>query len=102
MTRFTVAEAVPGAGMLPASVPAPTAPPVEALRRQTGALLQYCYRWLEQAVPVLPQLADAVPALVIAVHQYEAQQYEASLAQVLGVVRALQRVRLSVPALPPL
>lgn len=77
-------------------------PVPDLLRRQTGALLQYCYRWLEQGVPVLPQLAGVVPALVTAVHLYEAHQYEASLDQTLGVVRALARVRLAVPALPPL
>jgi hypothetical protein len=77
-------------------------PSSDVLRRQTGALLQYCYRWLEQSVPVLPQLADVVPALVTAVHQFEAQQYEASLAQTLGAIRVLQQVRIAVPGLPVL
>jgi hypothetical protein len=110
----TYPNAVPGVGLLSASMPAPVAAPTrqavtgaalpssDVLRRQTGALLQYCHRWLEQAVPVLPQLAGVVPALVTAVHQYEAQQFEASLAQTLGVVRVLHQVRLAVPALPVL
>jgi hypothetical protein len=124
MAQFAGVEAVPGVGLLSASMPAPAAPTIplpvgavgvtgragtgaarpssDVLCRQTGALLQYCYRWLEQAVPVMPQLADVVPALVTAVHQYEAQQYEASLAQTLGVVRVLHQVRLAVPALPAL
>jgi hypothetical protein len=115
LAQFAGSEAVPGVGLLSASMPAPAAPPLagragtgaalpssDVLCRQTGALLQYCYRWLEQAIPVLPQLADLVPALVTAVHQYEAQQFEASLAQTLGVIRVLQQVRLTVPGLPAL
>jgi hypothetical protein len=114
VARFAGVETVPGVGVLSASAPAPAGAPVpggrpgtaqpspEVLRRQTGALLQYCYRWLEQAVPLMPALAEVVPALVTAVHQYEAQQYEASLAQALGVVRVLQQLRVRVPALPAL
>jgi hypothetical protein len=102
----TFLETVPGAGVL-AGMPAPAVPAsaalsTDVLRRQTGALLQHCYRWLEQSVPLMPQLAQVVPGLITAVQQYEAQQYQACLAQTLAVVQILQRVRAAAPQLPAL
>lgn len=74
----------------------------EAQRQQAAVYLQQCYQWLEQAVQVMPQIADLVPPLVVAVQQYEAQQYDACLASVVAVIQTVRQVRLSVPALPPL
>lgn len=85
--------------------PAPTAAyhePNEALRHQSAALLQRCYRWLEAAVPAVPQVSSLVPPLVTAVAQYEAQQYEACLNQTAMVITAARHLQASVPALPPL
>lgn len=81
-----------------------TAPAVaaEAMRQQAAALLQRCYRWLEAAVMVVPQVAGFVPPLVTAVAQYEAQQYDACLMQTAAVITAIRQVQLSVPTLPPL
>jgi hypothetical protein len=81
-----------------------TAPAVaaEAMRQQAAALLQRCYRWLEAAVTVVPQTAGFVPPLVTAVAQYEAQQYDACLAQTAAVITAVRQLQLSVPTLPPL
>jgi hypothetical protein len=76
--------------------------PSEALRHQSAALLQRCYRWLEAAVPAVPQVAGLVPPLVTAVAQYEAQQYEACLNQTAMVIGAARHLQMSVPALPPL
>jgi hypothetical protein len=84
-----------------APMAAPAMPP-EALRQQAAALLQRCYRWLEAAVPVVPQVAGFVPALATAVAQYEAQQYDACLAQAIAVITAARQVQMSVPTLPPL
>jgi hypothetical protein len=89
-------------GAVPGGVMAPPAIPAEALRQQAAAVLQHCYRWLESAVPILPQTAELVPVLVTAVQQYEAQQYDACLTQVASVVQAVRQLRLTVPALPPL
>lgn len=80
----------------------PASPQSEALRQQAATHLQRCYHWLEEAVRIVPQTADLVPALVMAVQQYEARQYEACLAQVAVVIRTVRQVRLTVPTLPPL
>jgi hypothetical protein len=85
------------AGMLAAP-----AIPAEALRQQAAAVLQHCYRWLESAVPIVPQTGELAPALVAAVQQYEALQYDASLAQALAVVQTVRHLRAAAPALPPL
>jgi hypothetical protein len=94
------------ASLLPGFGPAPTAfapgLPAEALRQQAAALLQRCYHWLETAVPAAPQAAGLVPALVTAVAQYEAQQYEACLAQTAMVIGAARHLQMSVPTLAPL
>jgi hypothetical protein len=74
----------------------------EVLRQQAAAALQRCYRWLEVAVPVIPQLAGLVPAVVTAVQQYEARQYAASLHQVFAVVTVVRQVQATVPILPVL
>ena len=76
--------------------------PAEAKRQQAAALLQHCYRWLESAVPIVPQTAELVPVLVTAVQQYEAQQYDACMAQAVAVVHTVRQLRTAVPALPPL
>jgi hypothetical protein len=86
-------------GLQPPLAPSVT---VEALRQQAAALLQRCYHWLEAAVPVAPQVAWLVPALVTAVQQYEAQQYQACLAQTLWVIQAIGQLQAAVPILPPL
>jgi len=93
----TATTAVPGPGSM-----APPAIPAEAQRQQAAAVLQYCYRWLESAVPIVPQTAELVPVLVTAVQQYEAAQYDACLAQALAVVQTVRQLRMTVPALPPL
>ena len=80
-------------------------PPVvsdETLRQQAAAVLQCCYHWLEAAVPIVPETAELVPILVAAVQQYQAQQYEACLAQAAAVVQTARQLRQAVPALPPL
>lgn len=76
--------------------------PVEPLRQQAAALLQRCYHWLDAAVPIVPQVSWLVPALVTAVQQYEAQQYEACLAQTLAVIQTMRQVQAAVPTLPAL
>lgn len=94
-----------GAGTATMPQPAPgwqASPQTEALRQQAAAHLQRCYRWLEDAIRIVPQTADLVPVLVTAVQQYEAQQYEACLAQVSVVIQTVRQVRMSVPSLPPL
>jgi len=70
------------------------------LRQQAAAALQRCYRWLEMAVPVVPELAAVVPAMVTAVQQFEARQYAASLIQLTAVVAVLRRVQAAAPMLP--
>jgi hypothetical protein len=77
-------------------------PTTEAMRQQAAAAIQRCYRWTEAAVPVLPQVAALVPALVITIQQYEAQQYAACLQQALAVVAVIAELRATVPALPAL
>jgi hypothetical protein len=93
---------LPTAG-IPAGIPAGMATPTtEAVRQPAAAIIQRCYRWLEAAVPMLPQVAALVTVLVTAVQQYAAQQYAACLQQVAVVAQTVQRLRATVPALPPL
>ncbi|GIJ44130.1 hypothetical protein Val02_10160 [Virgisporangium aliadipatigenens] len=77
-------------------------PTTEAMRQQAAAVIQRCYRWTEASVPVLPQVAALVPALVATIQQYEAQQYAACLQQALAVVAVIAELRATVPALPAL
>lgn len=77
-------------------------PSAEAIRQQAAAVIQRCYRWLEAAVPAVPQVAALVPALITAVQQYEAQQYGPCLQQTMLVAQTAVRVGAAVPALPPL
>ncbi|HYN92824.1 MAG TPA: hypothetical protein VES42_03130 [Pilimelia sp.] len=86
----------------PAPLPAPLGVPAEALRQQAAAVLQHCYRWLESAVPLVPQTAEVIPAMISAVQQYEGKRYDTSLAQGLAVLHAARQLRAAVPALPPL
>ncbi len=81
---------------------APSAASTEAQRQQAAAALQRCYRWLETAVPVVPETSRLATALVTAVQQYQAQQYDACLAQIVAVIQTARQLRLAVPALPPL
>lgn len=74
----------------------------EALRQQSGALLQHVYRWLEATASVAPQVLGVVPMLVTAVQLYEAQQYPACLDQVQAAIGVLQQARWAFPSLPPL
>jgi hypothetical protein len=92
-------------------VTVPTAGPIgqtgqleqETSRQQTAALLQHTYQWTLAAAAVAPPVAQQVaPALTVAVHLYEAQQYEAGLNQLAGVVSTLHQARQTYPALPPL
>lgn len=94
---------LPTAG-LPVGIGTPgiAAPTTEAMRQPAAAIIQRCYRWLEAAVPLLPQVAALVPVLVTAVQQYAAQQYTACLQQVAVVAQTVQQLRAAVPALPPL
>jgi len=100
---MTTMPPAPGQQLPGGAGSAMTAPAVaaEAMRQQAAALLQRCYRWLEPAVTVLPQVAGFVPPLVTAVAQYEAQQYDACLAQTSAVIIAIRQLQLSVPTLPP-
>jgi hypothetical protein len=79
-----------------------TAQATGAKRMQAAAALQRCYKWLERAITAGPQLAGLVPPLLTAVQLYEAQQYDASLAQTMAVVQVAQQLRASMPLLPPL
>jgi len=90
---------LPAAGLGPSTVTAPT---TEAMRQPAAAIIQRCYRWLEAAVPMLPQVAALAPVLVIAVQQYAAQQYAACLTQATALAYALHQVCAAIPALPPL
>jgi hypothetical protein len=108
----------PSGGFTPmAAGPAMTAPPAvppsflpanaahaltEARRLQAAAALQRCYRWLEQALPSAPQLGHLVPPLLTAVQLYEAEHYEACLAQTMAVMQVTQQLRGALPLLPPL
>jgi hypothetical protein len=87
-------------------VPAPSAlghaAAEEALREQAAALLQHTYRWLDEAVADVPQLAGAIPATVAAVQLYEARQYAPCLNQIAAVLGSLQQARGAFPALPAL
>jgi hypothetical protein len=85
-----------------AGAPPAAQPSVEALRQQAAAIVQRCYRWLEACAPVLPQTAALVPAMIAAVHQYEAQQYAACINQAAAVAGAASQLRAAVPGLPPL
>ena len=78
------------------------APTTEAMRQPAAATIQRCYRWVEAAAPMLPQVAGLVPVLVTAVQQYAAQQYLPSLQQATTVALAVQQIRAAVPALPAL
>jgi hypothetical protein len=82
--------------------PPRTAPTTEAMRQPAAAGIQRCYRWLEAATPVLPEVAALAPVLVTAVQQYAARQYPACLQQVEVVALAVQQLRAAVPALPAL
>jgi hypothetical protein len=87
-----------------AAVPALAGQPAidEPLRQQAAALLQHTYRWLEAAIPDVPQLAAVVPATVTAVQLYEAAQYPACLGQITAVMSNLQQARGVFPTLRPL
>lgn len=85
-----------------AMTPGPVQPTTEAMRQQAAAVIQRCYRWLEAAVPMVPQVAALAPVLVTAVQQYEAQQYPACLQQAVVVAQTAQRLHTQVPGLPPL
>ena len=74
----------------------------EAMRYQTAGLLQHSYRWVRAASEVTPAVAQAAPALTVAVQLYNAEQYPAALRQLSGVVGMLHQARLAYPALPPL
>ena len=80
-------------------IPAPT---TESMRQPAAALIQRCYRWLEAAAPILPQVAALVPVLVTAIHQYEAEQYAVCLQQAVLVAQTAQRLNANAPALPAL
>lgn len=87
------------APVMPPIAPAPT---TEALRQPAAAVIQRCYRWLQAAVPMLPEAAALAPVLVTAVQQYAARQYPACLQQVNVVALAVRQLRVAMPALPPL
>ena len=74
----------------------------EARRLQAAAALHRCYRWLEQAIQSAPQLGHLVPPLLTAVQLYEAEHYEACLAQTIAVMQVAQQLRGVLPLLPPL
>lgn len=74
----------------------------EAMRQHAAALLQHTHRWLEEALPVAPQLSAMVLPLITAVQLYQAQQYHACLNQMSIVVGSLRQARWAFPILPPL
>jgi hypothetical protein len=74
----------------------------EALRLPAAAALQRCYKWLEQAVNVAPQLVSLMPPLLTAVQLYEAEHYQACLAQTAGVMQVIAQLQASIPMLPQL
>jgi len=74
----------------------------EVLAEQAAALLQHTYRWLDEAVVDVPQLAGAVPATITAVELYEAGQFHACLQQIVAVIAGLQQARAAYPTLPAL
>jgi hypothetical protein len=91
----------PAIGAAPQARERPQAP--ERSRHQVAALLQHTYRWTRAAATVAPQVAGRVaPALTVAVQLYEAQQYEAGLSQLSGVVSMVHQARQAYRALPPL
>jgi len=90
----------PAAGGPPIGVRQPAVD--EAMRQQAAAMLQHAYRWLEAAIPTVPQLSGMVSPLVIAVQLYQVQQYAACLNQVSTVISTLQQARWAFPTLPPL
>ena len=72
-------------------------------RHDVAALLQHTYEWTRAASAVVPPVARQVaPALTVAAHLYEAQQYTAALSQLGGVVTMLHQARQAYPALPEL
>jgi hypothetical protein len=72
-------------------------------RHDAAALLQHAYHWTRAAAAVVPPVAQHVaPALTVAAQLYEAQQYEAALSQLEGVVTMLHQARQACPALPEL
>jgi hypothetical protein len=99
-------------GVSPMSAAPPSATPTATLpgsaqatgarRMQAAAALQRCYKWLEQAITIGPQLAGLVPPLLTAVQLYEAEQFDASLAQTMAVAQIAQQLLGSLPMLPPL
>jgi tRNA A58 N-methylase Trm61 len=96
----TFTMGVPAGGLAPPALGHPMVE--EAQREQAAALLQHTYRWLDEAVVDVPQLADAIPAVVAAVQLYQAGQYSPCLNQITAVVGSLQQARGAFPALPPL
>lgn len=64
--------------------------------------MQHTYHWVRAASAVAPPVAQAAPALTVAVQLYDAQQYPAALRQLSGVVAMLDQARQAYPALPPL
>jgi len=81
------------------SFPAPTR---TALRLPAGAALQRCYKWLERAIAVSPQMVSLMPPLLTAVQLYEAEQYEVCLAQTAAVMQVITQLQASIPMLPQL
>lgn len=90
-------------GVPPNVVPANVAHALtESRRLQAAASLHRCYRWLEQSIQSAPQLGHLVPPLLTAVQLYEAEHYEACLAQTIAVMQVAQQLRSVLPLLPPL
>jgi hypothetical protein len=88
--------------MATATVYRPFSAPDER-RHDVAALLQHAYLWTRAASVVVPPVAQQVaPALTVAAQLYEAQQYEAALSQLGGVVTMLHQAREAYPVLPEL
>jgi len=73
-----------------------------ALRLPAAAALQRCYKWLERAIIVAPQLVNLMPPMLTAVQLYETEQYEACLAQTAAVMQVMTQLQVSIPMLPQL
>jgi hypothetical protein len=97
--QMAVPNELPIIAVAQPGMPAPT---TESMRQPAAAVIQRCYRWLEAAVPILPQVAALVPVLVTAIHQYEAEQYAVCLQQAMLVAQTAQRLNANAPALPAL
>lgn len=112
MTRFGEGVAVSagfsplhGVTMLNEAIPAGGRsiggnPSAEAMRQQSAAVIQRCYRWLEATVPIAPQVTALVPILITVVQQYEAEQYAASLSGAVSAIQTAQALHTNVPMLP--